>query len=86
MNQEKKNAYVAVIFHEVGEKQFDAQKGKKNRSILKSIFLNFLNRFVQKNTAFLQYIPSDTSGVWPKECVIHQPFIMQNPSILWVEL
>ena len=48
MNQGKKNAYVAVIFHEVGEKQFDAHEGKKNRSILKSIFLNFLNHFVQK--------------------------------------
>ena len=49
MNQEKKNAYSAVIFHEVGEKQFDAPKGKKNRFMLKSIFLNFLNHFVQKS-------------------------------------
>jgi hypothetical protein len=48
LNQEKKIAYVAVTFHEVGEKQFVAHKGKKNRSILKSILLNFLNHFLQK--------------------------------------
>ena len=59
MNQEKKNAYVAVIFHEVGEKQFDAHKGKKNRSILKSIFVNFLNHFVQRSI-FLFLVPGES--------------------------
>ena len=49
---------MAVIFHEVGEKQFDTPKGKKNRFMLKSIFLNFLNHFVQKRI-FLVPVPKD---------------------------